>query len=179
MGFKEVTGMIYRYKKTGKLYRVLTPNFMHKENGVWREDLVLYEALYENGDKHFFSRTKEDFESNFEFVPNPEQDHPTLAVHEFTLPDGSTEIGVTVFSESQDTALLKLTTSLADYLPQSQKLLENRRKAGKEKLSFEQVQEIRRLREEEAVPYYKLAAQFGVTKSYIMDLCNYKFRLYE
>lgn len=45
--------------------------------------------------------------------------------------------------------------------------------------SFEKVKEIRRLREEENMPYYKIAKRFGIAKSYVMDLCNYKFRINE
>lgn len=57
---------IVRHKKTGKLYLVITDNFMFKQDGKWLKGLVLYQALYPNPDGMYFARTKEDFEENFE-----------------------------------------------------------------------------------------------------------------
>lgn len=60
--------MVYRHKKTGKLYELLTDNFMFKENGEWRKGLILYKALYDNPDGKYFSRTVEDWNNNFEKI---------------------------------------------------------------------------------------------------------------
>lgn len=57
----------YIHKKTGNPYRVVTDNFMFKDNGEWRRGLVLYETLYDNPDGKYFARTKEDFDDSFEF----------------------------------------------------------------------------------------------------------------
>lgn len=56
------------HKRTGNLYRVVTDNFMFKQNGVWIKNLILYECLYDNPDGKYFARTKEDFFENFEIV---------------------------------------------------------------------------------------------------------------
>lgn len=63
---------------------------------------------------------------------------------------------------------------IKQYISKGQKALRE-----KNNFSFENVQEIRRLREEEGIPYYKIAEIFGVAKSYVIDLCNYKFRINE
>lgn len=54
------------HKKTGKLYGLVTENFMFKENGEWRRGLILYQTLYNNPDGKFFARTPEDLFENFE-----------------------------------------------------------------------------------------------------------------
>ena len=59
---------VYRHKKNGMLYSLITDNFMMKENGIWKRGLYLYKAEYHNTDGLFFARTKEDFEANFEEV---------------------------------------------------------------------------------------------------------------
>ena len=56
----------YVHKKSGKRYRLVTDNFMFKQNGQWLKGLVLYETLYDNPDGKYFARIKEDFEENFE-----------------------------------------------------------------------------------------------------------------
>ena len=56
------------HKKTGNLYKIVTDNFMFKQDGKWLKGLVLYEALYDNPDGKYFARTKEDFEEHFEIV---------------------------------------------------------------------------------------------------------------
>ena len=38
----------YIHKKTGRPYRMVTDNFMIKENGEWRRGFILYETLYDN-----------------------------------------------------------------------------------------------------------------------------------
>jgi hypothetical protein len=53
------------HKKTGKPYKVITDNFMFKQNGKWIKNLILYQTLYDNPDGEFFARTKEDFDENF------------------------------------------------------------------------------------------------------------------
>lgn len=58
---------LYKHKKTGKLYSIIADNFMFKENGVWKDNLILYYALYDSSIK-YFSRTKEDFYNKFEEV---------------------------------------------------------------------------------------------------------------
>ena len=58
----------YIHIKTGRLYSLLTNNFMFKENGEWRKGLVLYQAEYDNPDGKYFARTKEDFYSNFKEI---------------------------------------------------------------------------------------------------------------
>lgn len=64
----------YIHKKTGRLYRMVTDNFMIKENGEWRRGFILYETLYDNPDGRFFARTPEDFYENFEEVKEEETD---------------------------------------------------------------------------------------------------------
>jgi len=59
-------GYLYIHKKTGKPYTLITTNFMVKENGEWKKDLCLYQALYDNPDGKYFARTKEDFSNSFE-----------------------------------------------------------------------------------------------------------------
>jgi hypothetical protein len=56
------------HKKTGNLCKIVTDNFMFKQDGKWIKNLVLYEALYDNPDGKYFARTKEDFEEHFEIV---------------------------------------------------------------------------------------------------------------
>lgn len=63
---------VFKHIKSGKLYRKLSDKFMFKENGIWKKALVLYEALYQNQDSQYFSRTKEDFEENFVEVTDVE-----------------------------------------------------------------------------------------------------------
>lgn len=63
---------VFKHIKSGKLYRKLSDKFMFKENGIWRKALVLYEALYQNQDSQYFSRTKEDFEEHFVEVSETE-----------------------------------------------------------------------------------------------------------
>lgn len=63
---------VFKHIKSGKLYRKLSGKFMFKENGIWKKALVLYEALYQNQDSKYFSRTKEDFEEHFVEVPETE-----------------------------------------------------------------------------------------------------------
>jgi hypothetical protein len=58
----------YRHKKTGNLYKIVSDNFMFKQDGKWLKGLVLYEALYDNPDGKYFARTKEDFDEHFEIV---------------------------------------------------------------------------------------------------------------
>lgn len=59
-------GCLYIHKKTGKPYTLITDNFMFKEDGIWKKDLCLYQALYNNPDGKYFARTKEDFSNSFE-----------------------------------------------------------------------------------------------------------------
>ena len=63
---------VFKHIKSGKLYRKLSDKFMFKENGIWKKALVLYEAMYQNQDSQYFSRTKEDFEEYFVEVPETE-----------------------------------------------------------------------------------------------------------
>ena len=63
---------VFKHIKSGKLYRKLSDKFMFKDNGIWKKALVLYEALYNNQDSQYFSRTKEDFEEHFVEVPDAE-----------------------------------------------------------------------------------------------------------
>ena len=63
---------VFKHIKSGKLYRKLSDKFMFKENGIWKKALVLYEALYQNQDSQYFSRTKEDFEEHFVEVSETE-----------------------------------------------------------------------------------------------------------
>ena len=63
---------VFKHIKSGKLYRKLSDKFMFKENGIWKKALVLYEALYQNPDSQYFSRTKEDFDEHFVEVPETE-----------------------------------------------------------------------------------------------------------
>lgn len=63
---------VFKHIKSGKLYRKLSDKFMFKENGIWKKALVLYEALHQNPDSQYFSRTKEDFEEHFVEVPEAE-----------------------------------------------------------------------------------------------------------
>ena len=50
---------------------------------------------------------------------------------------------------------------------------------AKNNFPFEKVLEIRRMREEDKISYNKIAEHFGVVKSYVMDICKNKCRLYE
>ena len=59
-------GCLYIHKKTGKLYTLITDNFMFKDNGVWRKGLCLYKTEYDNPDGEYFARTREDFSNSFE-----------------------------------------------------------------------------------------------------------------
>ena len=59
-------GCLYIHKKTGKPYALITDKFMFKEDGIWKKDLCLYQALYDNLDGKYFARTKEDFSNSFE-----------------------------------------------------------------------------------------------------------------
>ena len=56
------------HKKTGNPYGLVTENFMFKENGEWRRELILYQTLYDNPDGKFFARILEDLFENFEEI---------------------------------------------------------------------------------------------------------------
>ena len=58
----------YIHLKTGKEYIVLSDDFRLKENGVWREGLVLYKAMYKCDVDPWFSRLPEDFYKKFKRV---------------------------------------------------------------------------------------------------------------
>lgn len=72
---------LYRHKKSGMIYELITDNFMFKGipldivsesvDGIsdrleWRKNLILYRALYDNPDGEYFGRFKYDFYENFE-----------------------------------------------------------------------------------------------------------------
>lgn len=56
------------HKKTGNLCKIVIDNFTFMEDFQWVENLVLYEALYDNPDGKYFAMTKEDFEEHFEIL---------------------------------------------------------------------------------------------------------------
>ena len=60
------TNNLYKHIKTGKIYSLITDNFMFKDNGVWREGLILYKAEYDNPAGEYFAREAEDFYKKFE-----------------------------------------------------------------------------------------------------------------
>ena len=57
---------LYKHIKTGKIYSLITDNFMFKDNGVWREGLILYKAEYDNPVGEYFAREADDFYKKFE-----------------------------------------------------------------------------------------------------------------
>ena len=67
---------LYRHKKTGKLYSLVSSNFLFKDfdesmDGYeWRRGLILYKAEYNNTDGPFFARCPNDFYAQFEPVTN-------------------------------------------------------------------------------------------------------------
>lgn len=66
---------VYIHKKTGKPYSLVTDNFMMKENGEWKNGLILYKAEYDNPDGEYFARTAEDFYENFIEVEPGQVEH--------------------------------------------------------------------------------------------------------
>lgn len=58
----------YIHTKTGNPYSLVTDNFMFKDHGVWRRELILYKTEYHNPDGEYFARTREDFYKNFKKV---------------------------------------------------------------------------------------------------------------
>lgn len=67
---------LYRHKKTGKLYSLVSSDFLFKDfeesiDGYeWRRGLILYKAEYNNPDGPFFARCPKDFYEQFEPVTN-------------------------------------------------------------------------------------------------------------
>ena len=57
---------IWIHKKTGNPYTIVTPNFIHKKDGEWIRNLILYHTEYYNPDGEYFSREPEDFYTSFE-----------------------------------------------------------------------------------------------------------------
>lgn len=90
---------LYRHKKTGKLYELISDKFLvknwetvdyecdaegrplgiNKATFEWDNEYVLYKATYENPDGPYFARTTYDFFKEFEEVeiPNKEMTLPT------------------------------------------------------------------------------------------------------
>lgn len=85
-------GDIYKHKKTGKLYSIVSDDFKVKEfketvrltmpdsfddewinKYEWKEGLILYKAEYDCPGCPFFARYPEDFYKEFELA-NPESD---------------------------------------------------------------------------------------------------------